>query len=92
MPYACSFDTPADEQVYQRVKDEIGDNRPEGLVTHLVLKTGSGLRHIIVWSSQAGWERFRDEHVRPAVRKVIDRPLPPPDETQMQLVDVMTGG
>ncbi len=97
MPYACSYEVPADEQDYRRVKTEIGSDRPEGLVVHLVVKSDGGLRHIGVWESQSDWERFRDQRVRPAVGKMLraagftEMP-PPPVEQELQVVDVLMGG
>ena len=96
MPYACSYEVPADEQTYQRVKTEIGDDAPAGLVLHLVVRSDRGLRHIGVWESQADWERFRRERVEPAVGKVlraagVTQPPPRPVEHELQVVDVMTG-
>lgn len=96
MSYACFYDVPADEQVYRRVKAEIGNEQPKGLVVHLVVKLDGGLRHIEVWESQEDWERFREERVEPAVGKVLaaaglaQRP-PPPVEQEMEVVDVWTG-
>ncbi len=95
MAYACSYEVPADEQIYQRVKAEIGEAPPPGLVLHLVVKADPGLRHIGVWESQADWERFRDERVEPAVGKVLTAAglshlPPPPVVEEMQVVDVIT--
>ena len=94
--YATSYEVPADEQLYRRVKSEIGDDRAPGMVVHLVIKSDHGLRHIGVWESQADWERFRNERVGPAVGRVLDaagvteRP-PAPVEQELQVVDVLTG-
>ncbi len=96
MSYACSYEVPSDEQLYARVKAEIGDDRPEGLLVHLVVKSDGGLRHTTVWESQADWERFRDGRVQPAVAKVLTAAgfahiPPPPTEQKMDVVDVVTG-
>jgi hypothetical protein len=95
MPYACVYDVPADEHIYAKVKAEIGEDQPEGLILQLVSKPDSGgLRHIIVWESRQGWERFQKELVAPAVGRVLagmgitDAP-PRPAVTEMDLVDVI---
>lgn len=95
--YATSYEVPADEQIYGRVKSEIGSEQAKGLIVHLVVKSDHGLRHIGVWESEADWERFRDERVRPAVGRVLaaagfTNPPPAPPEQELQVVDVVTGG
>ena len=95
--YATSYEVPADEQLYRRVKAEIGEERADGLVVHLVVKSDNGLRHIGVWESQADWEHFRDERVRPAVGTALaaaghSHRLPAPREQELEVVDVITGG
>jgi hypothetical protein len=96
MPYACSYEVPADEELYLRCKAAIGDTQPAGLITHLVTRTDGGLRHTSVWESQAQWERYRDHHVRPAVAQVLAAvgmtgPPPRPVETELAVVDVLVG-
>ncbi len=94
MPYSCHYDVPADEQLYRRVKAAMGTEPPKGLVLHLVVKNdGGGLRHFVVWESEADWERFREERVAPAVAQVLRgaglaEPPPRPVETEMEVVDV----
>ena len=96
MPYAVQYDVPANEQFYSTVKAEIGDERPEGLVVHLVVKRDAGLRHIGVWDSRENWERFQRERVEPAIGKVFaaagfaQRP-PQPEEHEMDVIDVWRG-
>ena len=96
MAYAVQYDVPATEQFYSAVKAEIGDEQPEGLVVHLVVKRDAGLRHIGVWDSREDWERFRRERVGPALGKVFaaagsDRRPPQPEEHEMDVVDVSLG-
>ena len=96
MSFACFYDVPGDEHIYGKVKAEIGEDRPEGLVVQLVAKRPEGgLRHITVWESWEGWERFQEERVAPAVATVLagigvtERPAPPRVEA-MDLVDLIT--
>lgn len=96
MAYGCVYDVPGDENVYAKVKAEIGEDRPEGLVAQLVSKLeGGGLRHMTVWESKEQWERFQAERVGPAVGRVlagmgIAGAPPPPAVTELDLVDVIT--
>ena len=96
MAYAFFYDVPGTEELYRRVKAEIGDEQPEGLLVQLVVKTDGGLRHLNVWASEQDWERYRQERVGPAVGKVLaaagiaERP-PEPVEQRLEVVDVVTG-
>jgi hypothetical protein len=95
MPYACFYDVPGDEHIYEKVKAEIGEDQPDGLILQLVSKLDSGgLRHINVWESKQEWERFQRELVAPAVGRVlagmgISDASARPTVTDMDLVDVI---
>lgn len=97
MSYAMSYDVPADEATFAKIKALIGDEPPKGLVVHLVVKTERGLRHIGVWDSEQDWQRFHDERSEPAVHQVLTEmgfakmPPDPPVEV-LDLVDVWLGG
>ena len=96
MTYAFFYDVPGTEELYQRVKAEIGDDPPKGQLAHLVVKVEGGLRHFNVWDCEEDWARYRDERVGPAVAKVLaaagitERP-PEPVEQQVDVVDIWTG-
>jgi hypothetical protein len=94
--YAFFYDAPGNEQIYGQVKEAIGDEKPPGLVLHMVseLEQG-GLRHYNVWESEDAWARFDEARVRPALAKVlgamgITQPPPPPQITELSLIDIMT--
>jgi hypothetical protein len=94
MAYAFQYDVPADAQFYRRVAAEIGDERPKGVVAHLVVKCDGGLRHIGVWESKEDWERFRSERLIPALGRVfaavgVRNVPPPPPEQELDLVDIV---
>lgn len=96
MAYAVEYEVPGNEQIYAKVKAEIGEETPDGMVVHFVVKSEGGLRHFEVWDSQQDWERFRDERVDPAVGKVLaslgfEGERPTPHEQVMEVVDVWTG-
>jgi hypothetical protein len=95
MPYAFFYDVPSNERIYQRVKAEIGEEQPRGLLTQMVVKHDKGLRHYGVWESKEQWNQFQHDRVRPAVNKVLatmgfDEPRTPPTLEEMELVDVVT--
>jgi hypothetical protein len=95
MSYAFYYDVPGTEELYQRIKAEIGDEPPKGQVLHLIVKHDGGLRHFNVWGSRQDWERHRRERIGPAVGKVLaaagiaERP-PEPVEQQLDVVDLWT--
>jgi hypothetical protein len=96
MAYALLYDVPADEPMYRKVREFIGDEQPKGLVAHVVIRGDHGLRHIGVWNSQADWQRFNDERVRPAVHAVLTAAgfakMPPdPPIQELDLIDVWLG-
>lgn len=97
MAYALEYEVPADAAFYRRVREGIGDERPAGLIAHVVTGTGRGLRHFGVWQSKGDWERFRDERVEPALAQafadagVPHRP-PAPATTELEVVDYLVGG
>jgi hypothetical protein len=94
--YAVTYEVPAGADMYQRVKVEIGEEQPDGMVVHFVVRTERGLQHYEVWDTKADWERFRDDRVRPAVDKVMASvgftdPVPPPVENELEVIDVWRG-
>jgi hypothetical protein len=95
MSFACFYDVPGDENIYAKVKAEIGEEQAKGLLVQLVAKRKEGgLRHINVWESKEDWERFQEERVEPAVAKVLsgigvtEAPPRPPVE-EMDLIDII---
>lgn len=96
MPYGCIYEVPAGEQLYAKVKAEIGEDQPPGQIVLIVSKLeNGGLRHITVWETKEQWERFQAERVGPAVGKVLAGSgvvgAPPrPEVVEMDLVDVIT--
>jgi hypothetical protein len=96
MSYAFFYDVPGDEHIYGKVKAEIGQEQPKGLMVQLVAKRDEGgLRHFFVWDSKEDWERFQEERAEPAVAKVlagigVTEPPPRPPMEEMHLVDVIT--
>jgi hypothetical protein len=97
MTYAFYYDAPGTAEIYRRVRDRIGPDRPPGLLVQVVTSTGAGLRHLNVWESREQWEIFRDTRVRPAVATVLEQlgvpaVTEPPIEEVIDLVDVIPSG
>jgi hypothetical protein len=96
MTYACSYEVPATIEMYREVRRLIGDDKPDGLVAHVVVRSDRGLRHLEVWDTEDAWTRFHAQRVEPAVHTVLSAagltempPDPPVDE--LELVDVWLG-
>jgi hypothetical protein len=95
MSYAFYYDVPSNEEIYGKVKAEIGEPEPEGLRVQMVVKHDGGLRHFAVWETKEQWDRFQQERVRPAVARVlaslgIPVPADRPPLREMELVDVIS--
>src|SRR3954463_1688527 len=94
MTYAFYYDAPGNPKIYGMVSEQLGRERPPGLVVQVVTSTGHGLRHLQVWESREEWEAFRDTRVQPAVSAVLGRlripaPVGPPIEHALELVAVL---
>ncbi len=68
--YAYVQDVAEDWENYERLAAALGGAAPAGLIVHVAGPTGAGFRIIEVWESEEAWERFRNERLRPAVRRV----------------------
>ena len=96
MTYACSYEVPATIEMYREVRRLIGDEQPDGLVAHVVVRSETGLRHLEVWDTEDAWIRFHDQRVEPAVHQALtaagftNMPPDPPVE-QLEVVDVWLG-
>jgi hypothetical protein len=82
--------------MYREVRRLIGNEPPDGLVAHVVVRSEMGIRYLEVWETESAWTRFRDERVEPAVCRVLsaagftDMPPAPPVD-QLEVVDVWLG-
>jgi hypothetical protein len=96
MAFGCLYDVPGNEEIYGKVKAEIGEEAPEGLILQVVSKAETGgLRHLMVWESREQWERFQATRVGPAVGRVLagigmTEAPPRPPVTELDLIDVVT--
>ena len=73
MPYAYTQDVPIGWPVYEKIREELGTNPPQGLIVHLVLEREGGLRYLSGWESKEHSDRFFEERVHPAVDRVFAR-------------------
>ncbi len=97
MFYAFTQDVPIDSAAYGRIREELGDDPPEGLVSHVVVvRPEGGLRYQEVWESEADWDRFVEERLHPVVHpmlaEVFNGELPPePERIPLEVIDAWAG-
>src|SRR5688500_18738440 len=92
MTYAYVQDVAEDWENYERLAAALGDGVPDGLIVHVAGPTDSGFRIIDVWESQEAWERFRNERLRPAVRRVAgDASAEQPIFSGLRVLHVLRG-
>ncbi|MCU1457958.1 MAG: hypothetical protein JWL73_2050 [Actinomycetia bacterium] len=92
MPYAFSQDVPIDAATYHRVSGLIGDEPPQGMVSHVVVELpDGGLRITDVWESEEACNKFGDTRLMPALRTVLGdemMDMPPPPREELAVVHV----
>jgi hypothetical protein len=94
MTYAFTYDVPINDEIYARIKDGLGTDRPPGLISHLTYRTEAGLRYVDVWQSKDDWEAFAETRLHPVVHPILVDMLgfvpPEPAHTLLDVVDVWT--
>jgi hypothetical protein len=92
--YAFTYEVPITAEIYARIKDGIGPERPRGLIAHLVYRTETGLRYVDVWQAESDWEAFEDGRLHPVVHPLLQDMLgfvpPEPPRTVLDIVDAWT--
>jgi hypothetical protein len=91
MAVAMIVDSPdGSQELYERVRDLIGLDRPAGGIFHLAGPgPDGGWRVIEVWESRKDAERFFTERVLPAM-EAVGAPVPPRPQV-WQVHDYRTG-
>jgi hypothetical protein len=94
MTYAFTYDVPITTEIYARIKEGLGPERPPGLIAHLTLQVENGLRYIDVWQSKDDFELFAESRLHPVVHPILEGMLgfvpPEPSHTMLDVVDVWT--
>jgi hypothetical protein len=92
--YALTYDVPINAEIYARIKDGLGPERPPGLIAHLAWRLDSGLRYVDVWQSKDDYQAFVDERLHPVVHGLLEEVLgfvpPEPAHTDLDLIDAWT--
>ena len=94
MTYAFTYDVPITTEIYARIKEGLGPQRPPGLIAHLTLQIENGLRYIDVWQSKDDFEDFAESRLHPVVHPILEGMLgfvpPEPSHTMLDVIDVWT--
>jgi hypothetical protein len=94
MTFAFTYDVPITTEIYARIKEGLGPERPPGLIAHLTLQIENGLRYIDVWQSKDDFETFAEGRLHPVVHPILVDMLgfvpPEPSHTTLDVVDVWT--
>ncbi len=94
MTYAYTYDVPINAEIYARIKDGLGPERPAGLIAHLAWRTESGLRYVDVWQSKDDHQVFAETRLHPVVHPILQDMLgfvpPEPAHTVLDVIDAWT--
>lgn len=94
MAYAFTYDVPINEEIYRRIMDGVGAERPPGLIAHIACKTDGGLRYTDVWQTKGDFEAFEHDRLHPVIHPILKEMLgfvpPEPPRTMLDLVDAWT--
>lgn len=97
MPYGFVQHVPANREIYEKIRAQFPAEKPDGLVAHIACEAaGGGLVYTDVWTTQAAWNRFREDTVEPAVSEVLAGYGIPHDHSlvtteDIEVIDVWTG-
>jgi hypothetical protein len=97
MTYAFIQDVPIDAAFYARMREDLGPESPDGLISHVVLERAEGgLRYIDIWESEQDWDRFVEHRLHPVIHRLLadvfgDDMPPEPERTSATIIDVWTG-
>jgi hypothetical protein len=92
MTYAFIQDVPANAEMYAkidaRIRASLPTDAPVGLISHVVIEQEAGLRYVDVWATREDWDRFRWDHVEPAVEGVLEEYGLPHDHDLVPITDI----
>jgi hypothetical protein len=91
MPFAVTIDVPASWDTYRRVRADLGDTAPDGLIVHVAGPTDEGFRIVDLWETEESFMRFRQERLAPAVGRHADETAVQPTIRGLHVDDVLEG-
>ena len=94
MSYAFIDELPIPRELFEPLYAQLGGNVPTGLILHVSYERDGRMMHLDVWESEADFERFATERLRPAVGRLLAGAglrfdeLPPPVHTDVSVVQI----
>lgn len=97
MTYSFTQDVPIGTDTYERMRQGLGEDLPDGLVVHVAMELPEGgLRYLEVWESEEAWDRFQEERLHPVVHPIVEEVLgflpPEPERTPAGVFHVWGAG
>jgi hypothetical protein len=94
--HAFIQDVPIGEDLYGKIRENLGSEPLEGLIVHLVVRRPDGLlRYIDVWESKEACDATFEKRIHPAVfaafKEAKFRPAGEPTRDRIEIVDVHFG-
>lgn len=92
MAYAFVDEIPVPRAVFETLYADMGDGIPQGLLLHAAYEREGRVMHLDVWESEADFDRFSVERLRPAVGRMLAKngmrfeELPPPVHADVELI------
>jgi hypothetical protein len=78
--------------MFEALYADMGDGIPHGLILHAAYEREGRVMHLDVWETEADFERFSAERLRPAVGRMLAKngirfeDLPPPAHADVDLI------
>lgn len=94
--YAFIQDVPIKEDLYEKIRANLGPEPPDGLVVHLVFRRPDGtLRYVDVWRDKAACDAAFEQRIHPAVyaafKEARFKPAGEPRREEMPVVHAWLG-
>lgn len=90
-PYVFVQDVAASWTEYERVRAQLLEPAPEGLLVHVAGPTEEGFRVIAVWTSEAAWRNFDKERLQPAIAALGGPHVPQPRFRDLHPTHIVLG-
>ena len=87
--YAFIRDVPIGEELYAKIRTNLGTAPLAGLLVHIVQRREGGLRYIDVWESKEACDAAFEARIHPAVRAAGIPATGEPPRHEISVIDVL---